>query len=267
MLDAKPLIAQGRTAELYAWNTGQVLKLFRDWIPDSTVRREVQCSRRISEAKLCVPKVYEMIQIGGRCGIVYERIDGPSMLAELKRRVWKAKSYALLVAHLHARLHATRVKGLPSQRDHLRWRIEHARQPPDLFKEAALAALEQLPTGNVVCHGDFHLGNILLSSRGPVIIDWSDVTCGHPLADVARTLLLIRTAEIPSSIPPVMCWPINRVRRTLHDTYLRHYLALTGAHRAEVDAWQLVVTAAWLGDEVVHEAAPVLAEFEMLRCA
>jgi len=34
-LTSRPLIAQGRTAEVYAWQDNQVLKLFYAWCPQN----------------------------------------------------------------------------------------------------------------------------------------------------------------------------------------------------------------------------------------
>lgn len=35
------------------------------------------------------------------------------------------------------------------------------------------------PTGSVVCHGDVHPGNVMMTERGPVLIDW-DLLCWAP---------------------------------------------------------------------------------------
>ena len=36
-----PLLARGRTAEIYAWADSAVLKLFFDWVPENWVQHEV----------------------------------------------------------------------------------------------------------------------------------------------------------------------------------------------------------------------------------
>ncbi|TMA37195.1 MAG: aminoglycoside phosphotransferase family protein, partial [Deltaproteobacteria bacterium] len=43
--------------------------------------------------------------------------------------------------------------------------------------------LETLPDGDQLCHGDMHPGNIMLSRRGPMVIDWTNARRGHPAAD------------------------------------------------------------------------------------
>ena len=53
------------------------------------------------------------------------------------------------------------------------------------------ASLEDMPTHNKVCHGDFWPSNVIISEDGtPYIIDWSHVPQGNASADVARTYLL-----------------------------------------------------------------------------
>ncbi len=42
-----------------------------------------------------------------------------------------------------------------------------------------------------MCHRDLHPGNILLSPRGPVVIDWTQVGVGDPRLDVAWTLMVV----------------------------------------------------------------------------
>jgi hypothetical protein len=32
---------------------------------------------------------------------------------------------------------------------------------------------------------------MLITDKGPIIIDWMNATCSHPLADVARSSLLL----------------------------------------------------------------------------
>ena len=48
------------------------------------------------------------------------------------------------------------------------------------------------PTGDRVCHGDFHPWNLIGSGSSQVIVDWLDACSGHPTADVCRSYLLLR---------------------------------------------------------------------------
>jgi hypothetical protein len=75
-----PLIAQGRTAEVYAWPDNQVLKLFYPWCPPDWVQHEVDIGQVISQFHLPAPKLIGQLTMDGRQGILYERLAGPAML-------------------------------------------------------------------------------------------------------------------------------------------------------------------------------------------
>jgi hypothetical protein len=69
-------IALGFTAEIYAWKDGQVLMLFNPGISRSTVETEVNLTRLVQASGLPVPVVDQIVEIDGRFGLEYERVDG-----------------------------------------------------------------------------------------------------------------------------------------------------------------------------------------------
>jgi len=125
------------------------------------------------------------------------------------------------------------------------------------LKEQALEALERLPDGDALCHGDFHPDNILMSPRGPVIIDWPDATSGHPLADVARSSLLMRVGGLPPGT--ARRWLVESMRALFHAVYVRRYFGLRPGAREQLAAWQLPVAAARLSEDIPEERERVLA--------
>ena len=64
-------------------------------------------------------------------------------------------------------------------------------------KEEVLHILDELPDGNILCHGDFHPGNILISDGHAVVIDFMNICHGHFLYDVARTTFLVEYTPVP----------------------------------------------------------------------
>ena len=75
-----------------------------------------------------------------------------------------------------------------------------------------------MPDESRLLHNDFHPDNIMLTPNGPVIIDWIDATCGHPLADVARTLIMTNFSVFHRR----RRWRV--AFRTMGRIYLRRYL-------------------------------------------
>ena len=149
------------------------------------------------------------------------------------------------------------VSGLPSQRARLKEKIQAARPLPDALKQKALEALVRLPDGDALCHGDFHPDNIVLSQHGPVVLDWVDASSGHPLADVARTALLMQHAALPPHMPGRRL--IQAGRRLWYALYLRHYSRLRSLLPREVEAWMLPIAAARLSEGIAEEKGQLLA--------
>ena len=52
-------IAYGRTAEIYAWHPGQILKLFYEWFGLENIEHEARISRAIHASGLPTPAVME----------------------------------------------------------------------------------------------------------------------------------------------------------------------------------------------------------------
>ena len=132
------------------------------------------------------------------------------------------------------------------QREQIEQGIALAKDLSETEKQAILAVLARLPDGNALCHGDFHPDNLIMTDHGPVIIDWLTGRRGNPLADVARTVLIIQTGGLPPGIPYVMRLLINASRSGLVTIYLARYRQIRSASQAEINAWQLPLLAARL---------------------
>jgi len=253
------LVGQGWAAEIFAWGDRQVLKLFRDWCPDHWVDYEAQVARTVHATGMAVPAVGEVVEVDGRRGIVFERIQGPSMMAQMVTKPWAVPRLARLLAELHASMHARAVPELSPLRKRLKAKIQDAAPLSADLKKAALDALERLPDGEILCHGDFHPDNILMATQGAMIIDWPDATRGNPLADVARTSLMLRMGGLPPGTGTARRCLIQSLRALFHAVYLRRYFQLRPDSRQGLAAWQLPVAAARLSEDIPEERERVLA--------
>lgn len=261
-ITAATLAGQGRTADIYRWDNNQIVKLFHTGWSLSAVEHEARISRIVQETGLPVPASGGMVEIDGRHGILFERIDGPTMLRQLGAKPWTAIPLLRAFADLHVRMHAQTMQELPSQRQQLRHLIQQASSLPAEWMAAALAALDRLPDGTCLCHGDYHPDNVLMSPHGPIIIDWSEATSGNPLADVARTALILRIgAPPPGGMSPLL---FGRARAVAQVTYLRRYRKRARALRAELAAWRLPIAAARLAEGIPEERQQLLTHIEAL---
>lgn len=243
-LDKSALIGRGYCSDVYAWGEGRVLKLFHNWGPANRAEREFAATKVVYAAGLPVPAAYEMIEVDGRAGILFERIDGPSLLDYSRRRPWTIPWAVRLLTRLHAEIHRlTAPAELEPQRQRIAQRIDAADCSED-EKTVARARLSALPDGCAVCHGDFHPGNILLSSRGPIVIDWSSATRGDSFGDVACTLRLMRFAKLPPWSPGYMHLLLRCLRPFMHRAYLKRYLREQSGSRRQIEAWEFPLAVA-----------------------
>jgi aminoglycoside phosphotransferase (APT) family kinase protein len=262
-----PLLGRGRTADVYAWGDGCVLKLYRSWMPRARVEKEYLATQAAQAAGVPVPNTYELVQLEGRHGIVFEKIEGITLLNELQMKPWKLLAISRKLGELHTQIHHSYAPvELSTQRQLIENGIEAATDIIETDKQLIRSYLMQLPDGEFLCHGDFHPDNIILSASGPIIIDWLTATRGDPSADLARTSLLLKTSGLSDCIPTHVRILFNIFRNLLHAMYLRRYLQLCPDRREQIEMWRLPLITARLREveDYPQEKKVLLAQLNTL---
>ena len=261
LLSHKP-ISLGRTAEIYAWDSGKVLKLFYDWFPAEDVEYEAVIARAVHSSGLRVPEVGDIVEVNGRLGLEYERLNGLSLGEEMRAKPWMLRKHAGLLANLHAEIHAVAgVKGIPTLGDKLEERIRSTGELSSEVREASLSVLAGLPKGTTLCHGDFHPGNIIMTGDGPIVIDWIDAAIGNPLADVARTTILVMGEKATAGSTSVL---EKAMLDWAHRVYLKRYFKLRPAGEDEYRTWMTLVAAARISEGIEELNSWLLAQSEIV---
>ena len=160
------LIAAGRASEIFDLGDGRVLRRFR---AGGDAESEALVMRHAQAHGYPAPRVLEATPDA----LTLDRIEGPTMLEELRRRPWTLGRHASLLARLHVQLHEI----------------------------AAPADLPSAGPGDRLLHLDLHPDNVILSPRGPFVIDWTNARRGDPALDVALTWLIVATNGGPLARP------------------------------------------------------------------
>ena len=244
-------IAKGRTAEIYAWDDQHVLKLYRDWCPPDWVEYEARMARLVYESGIPSPAPGEILDVEGRRGLFYQRLEGITMVQDLKSRPWMLWKHAHSLAELQCRIHEKSTTGLPSYKDRLRHDIDETPYLTQALHARARNTLAQLPDGQNICHGDFHPENILLTKSGPVVIDWMTACSGSPWADVARTSLLL-TIGVKVAARQIPFF-LRMIVGLFHHAYLQRYHSLRVDTENEMHRWTTLIAAARLSENIVPE--------------
>ena len=114
-------IAEGREAEMFAWEDGTILRLLRD--PDGQRRNDLQAAaiEAAAASGVRVPAVFGTATVMGRPGLIMERCDGADYLTLIGRNPLKVFPAARTMGEVHARLHeAAGSERLPLLRDWIR---------------------------------------------------------------------------------------------------------------------------------------------------
>lgn len=253
-------IGEGRTAEVFEWDGGRVLKLYREACPHDWAAHEVEVVRALTAAGVAAPAVLDTLELDGRAGIVFERVDGRSLREQITSAPWRAGWAGRLLARLHADLHARpAAPPLPRLRGRIASTLDRLRGELGPSAERVLSLLGALPDGDQVCHYDFHPDNILGEGPGVRVIDWNNAALGPAAADVARTLVILRSPYVPPDIPLPVRLLVKALKRWLAGAYEGEYLRRSGLQREEVEAWLAPVAAARLEEEVPGEREWLLA--------
>lgn len=246
-----PPIAQGRTAEVFLWGDDQVLKLYRDWCPPDWVEYESKIAHAVHAAGIPSPAAGEIVEVNGRRGLLYERLEGISMLRDMNARPWTLLRHARSLAELQVGINRKSIPGLPDGREQLRHGISSSPHLDSDQRGKILALLDSIPVGRSVCHGDYHPDNVILTGTGPVVIDWMTASSGSRWGDVARTHLIL---SIGAKAAGKQVHPLIRMLIRLYDRmYLNRYHSFVPDTEHEMERWLPILAAARLNEGIALE--------------
>lgn len=163
------LIARGRQADVYGLGADRVLRRNRI---GRDCGQEGEVMRYVAAHGYPVPAVH---RIDGAV-LVMERIDGLTMLEDCAHHPEHVTGHVATLVSLHDDLH----------------RIPAPAWLPAPFGHGA-----------VVIHLDLHPANIILSPRGPRVIDWESAARGTAGHDLAQTWLLLATSDVEPELGDV----------------------------------------------------------------
>ena len=233
-MELKNPIAAGNTAALYV-DGDRIVKLFNEGLPAGEAKREAEKQNFAYACGLNVPKVFEVTQIGGRQAISMEYIAGKTIGALMQEAQENEAALLALSVELQIEMHQKTVEkdALPPMREKLALQIQQATSLTEAWREALLTRLFELPAQQNLCHGDFHVYNLISTTERTTIIDWVDASAGTPCADACRTYLLYAGKS-----------------QEVAEAYLELYCGKSGAKREDVLMWLPIIAGARLSENL-----------------
>ncbi|GAA2621986.1 phosphotransferase [Paractinoplanes durhamensis] len=158
------LFAAGREADVFALDGNRVLRRYRTGMD---VAREAEVMAYVGGLGFPVPEVYA----AAGTDLVMERLDGPTLAQAALTGELSIPDGVAILADLLRRLHDLPPRGGTS--------------------------------GDTIVHLDLHPENVLLTRRGPVVIDWCNAGDGPGDLDTALSALILAQVAIGSIEHPL----------------------------------------------------------------
>lgn len=188
MPDELTPIESGRTASVYDWDEGRVLKIFKSCISYADIYQEMVQTQEARLVGIPVPRVYEIVRWDGHYGLIMDKVGGKVLEKALKDNPEECDALIERFADAVRKMHRTVVAREPLL-DVRQKSIELCeRLDPVLFssrqRKIIRAVLEAVPEADTFVHGDCHTGNAILDGDTITFIDLMVCGKGHPVFDL-----------------------------------------------------------------------------------
>ena len=230
-------IAVGNTAQIFLYEN-KIVKVFNDYLPHTEATYEANKQKYADSCGLSVPKIIDVRTIEGKQAIIMEHIHGKTIGDLLSENKDQAEYYLNLSVEIQRKIHMKEADALEPMSIKLSRQIESTPQLNKRQKQALLKKMDSIIYEKRLCHGDFHLFNLILSESNNqvTIIDWVDASAGDLRADVYRTYLLY-----------------EQFSGELAERYLRLYCQTSGLSKDDIFQWAPIIAGARLSENVSSE--------------
>lgn len=228
-------IAMGNTAKVYL-SENKIVKVFYDFLPDTESIKEANKQKYAYSCGLPVPKILDVTKINGKQAIIMEYIKGEILGELLFKDKEQAEYYLNISVDMQLEIHSIIPNSIESMYDKLYSQIETVNKLDKRQKSYLLKKMESITYENRLCHGDFHLFNLIKTDEQVVVIDWVDSSAGDIRADIYRTYLLY-----------------SQISSELADMYLRLYCEKSDLLRSDIFQWAPIIAGARLSESVSSE--------------
>lgn len=235
-------IASGNTAKIYLYEN-RIVKIYNDYFTDTESSYEANKQKYAYSCGLSVPKILDVTKIDGKQAIIMEYIKGRTIGDILSENMDQAEYYMNISVDIQKKIHMIAADSLEPMSEKLSRQIESADNLDKRHKSALIQKLDSMTFEKRLCHGDFHLFNLIISDNKVTIIDWVDASAGDIRSDVYRTYLLY-----------------SQVSMEIADLYLHLYCAKSDLSKDEILQWAPIIAGARLSENVSSENSERLLE-------
>ncbi|PJJ95889.1 hypothetical protein CO641_14450 [Lysobacteraceae bacterium NML91-0213] len=193
------VVGWGATSTVYRLKKGGVAKVFSPDMPPDRVELERRRLLAVAGAGVDTPPcegAVARLPDGRRALRMREGRSAINARSRLHRAPWHARALMRGMADCLLALHAVAPPaGLQSMRESAAGKLvecSHFTLAQRRRTLDVLAGLGETAQGQVLCHGNYQIGNVLWHPDGCQAISWANAAVAEPAADLARAYVILR---------------------------------------------------------------------------
>lgn len=209
--------------DFYDFGENHYVKLFEESYDQEKIINEFEKSIYISSIFNNCPKGTEIIELEDRTGIVYKKEEGETFLYLIEEADVSIDVEAKRFASIHAEVHHVKCDSLIDQKSFFENQINACEDITLDDKNKLINLLNELPTGETLCHGNYHLNNVILNDKGYKLLDVGCAYKGHSMSDVAKSCVVLDVPRYLSGASQLFHEELRKMRIQFMNLYLQYY--------------------------------------------
>lgn len=216
------LLDKQRGYGLYDYGDDAIVKLFDASVPLGIIKREFNNAALINSMMRESAKVLQIIELDDQYGLVYEKIEGQTLLYQLEADPSKIKDTSMLFGIIHHDVNMLKVDGILSQDDYYEEHINKCEALEENEKKILLEEVKTLPQDKKLCHGNYHPNQVILKNEYR-LVGFTNAYLGHPMSDVAKSRIILKVPRLVEGLSEAAQMGIDEKREAFEQLYLKAY--------------------------------------------
>ncbi len=209
--------------DYYDFGEDHYVKLFEESYDREKIINEFEKSIYINSVFSNCLKGNEIVELDDRTGIVYKNEAGETFLYLMEEADISIDIEAEKFASIHAGMHHIKCDNLIDQKSFFENQINACEDITLDDKDNLIHLLNKLPTGETLCHGNYHLNNVLLNDKEYKMLDVGYAYKGHPMSDVAKSCIILDVPRYLSGASQLFQEELIKIRIKFMSLYLEYY--------------------------------------------
>lgn len=187
-IDDCDVIGRGAKGAVYRLDPETIVKVNFDTSEHAfdDIKRERELAHTAFVAGIPTAISYDVVRVGENYGAVYELLDASTLAQLVATGAWSPQQAAEAMADILAQMHETHVStdDMPSARA---LQLDELSLLEGRLDDGLYGHIHDLVAGldddDLLIHGDFHAGNIMVQDGEPLLIDMDTLAHGNPVLE------------------------------------------------------------------------------------